>query len=309
MACDRSALYTSSVIMNTEDNSSAHAIAAMIASSCTPPATFQGTRSISVFETGNERKRPAGNSYSALELSDDIGDEDGSDDCIHLGEKKRRLTLEQVRALEKNFEMANKLEPEKKMQLAKALGLQPRQIAVWFQNRRARWKTKQLEKDFNVLKQDYDALKQDYDNLMEENNSLQAMIERMSSKSQSCNDQKFQANSSKLQKDDQDLQLLMMSATKVDCADKENNNEGPSSIGSEGSSVLDMDSPGTIDSQQNIDSIGFSNVKARDPRLECNFRPKVEENVIQADEPCNYLFYNNLETGPLLWDYNWSSGL
>lgn len=305
MACDRSALYPSNVIMNTEDNSSANAIAAMIANSCTPPATFQGNRSMSVFESGNERKRPAGNSYSALELSDDIGDEDGSDDCIHLGEKKRRLTLEQVRALEKNFEMANKLEPEKKMQLAKALGLQPRQIAVWFQNRRARWKTKQLEKDFNILKHDYDSLKQNYDNLMEENNNLQAMIERLRNKSQSCHDQKFQANSSKLQKDDQDLPILMMSATKVR-ANKENNNEGRSSIGSEGSSVLDMDSPSTIESQQNIDSIGFSNVKARDPRLECNFRPKVEESVIEADEPCNYLFYNNMESGPLLWEYNWS---
>lgn len=306
MACDRSVLYPSNVIMNAEDNSSANAIAAMIASSCTPTATFQGTRSMSVFETGNERKRSAANSYSALELSDDIGDEDGSDDCIHLGEKKRRLTLEQVRALEKNFEMANKLEPEKKMQLAKALGLQPRQIAVWFQNRRARWKTKQLEKDYNVLKQDYDTLKQDYDNLMEENNNLQAVIERLSSKSQSCNDQKFQVNSSKLQKDDKDLPFLMISATKVDCANKENNNQGPSSIGSEGSSVLDMDSPGTIESQQNIDSIGFSNAKARDPKLECNFRPKVEENVSQADEPCNYLFYNNLDPCPLLWEYNWA---
>ena len=131
-------------------------------------------------------------------------------------------------------------------------------------------------------------------------------IERLNNKSQSCHDQKFQANSSKLQKQDQDLSILMMSATKVDCANKENNNEGPSSIGSEGSSVLDMDSPSTIESQQNIDSIGFSNVKARDPRLECNFRPKVEETVIQSDEPCNYLFYNNLEPSPLLWEYNWS---
>jgi len=103
MACDRSALYPSNVIMNTEDNSSANAIAAMIANSCTPPATFQGNRSMSVFETGNERKRPAGNSYSALELSDDIGDEDGSDDCIHLGEKKKKADLRASEGSRKKF--------------------------------------------------------------------------------------------------------------------------------------------------------------------------------------------------------------
>ncbi|KAI7994062.1 Sulfoquinovosyl transferase SQD2 [Camellia lanceoleosa] len=67
-------------------------------------------------------------------------------------QKKRRLNLEQVKTLEKNFELGNKLESERKMQLAMALGLQPRQIAIWFQNRRARWKTKQLEKDYDVLK-------------------------------------------------------------------------------------------------------------------------------------------------------------
>lgn len=64
-----------------------------------------------------------------------------------LGGTKKRLNLEQVKALEKIFELGNKLEPERKMQLGKALGLQPRQIANWFQNRKARLKTKQLERD------------------------------------------------------------------------------------------------------------------------------------------------------------------
>ncbi|KAL9233768.1 hypothetical protein vseg_008723 [Gypsophila vaccaria] len=92
------------------------------------------------------------------------------------GEKKKRLNMEQVKALEKNFEQANKLEPEKKMQLAKALGLQPRQVAIWFQNRRARWKTKQLEKDYNVLKRQFDALKADNDSLLSHNNKLHAQL-------------------------------------------------------------------------------------------------------------------------------------
>ncbi|GAB2280300.1 hypothetical protein Dimus_014941 [Dionaea muscipula] len=104
------------------------------------------------------------------------GEEDLSDDGSQAGEKKRRLNMEQVRTLEKNFELGNKLEPERKMQLAKALGLQPRQIAIWFQNRRARWKTKQLEKDYEVLKRQFDSLKADNESLQSRNHKLQAEI-------------------------------------------------------------------------------------------------------------------------------------
>lgn len=106
------------------------------------------------------------------------GDQDDlSDDGSQLiGEKKKRLNLEQVKTLEKSFEMGNKLEPERKLQLAKALGLQPRQVAIWFQNRRARWKTKQLEKDYDVLKKKFDALKADNDALQAHNKKLQAEV-------------------------------------------------------------------------------------------------------------------------------------
>ncbi|XP_062216669.1 homeobox-leucine zipper protein HOX21-like isoform X2 [Phragmites australis] len=99
-----------------------------------------------------------------------------SDDGSQAGEKKRRLNVEQVRTLEKNFELGNKLEPERKLQLARALGLQPRQVAIWFQNRRARWKTKQLEKDYDALKRQLDAVKADNDALLSHNKKLQAEI-------------------------------------------------------------------------------------------------------------------------------------
>lgn len=90
--------------------------------------------------------------------------------------KKRRLTADQVEFLEKNFEVENKLEPERKLQLAKDLGLKPRQVAIWFQNRRARWKAKQLEKGYESLKSSYDSLKLDHDNLLKENEKLQAEV-------------------------------------------------------------------------------------------------------------------------------------
>ncbi|XP_044481092.1 homeobox-leucine zipper protein ATHB-13-like [Mangifera indica] len=138
-----------------------------ILSSCTPQdfhgvASFLGKRSMS---------------FSGVDIGEDAnGEDDLSDDGSQAGEKKRRLNMEQVKTLEKNFELGNKLEPERKMQLARALGLQPRQIAIWFQNRRARWKTKQLEKDYDLLKRQYEAIKADNDALQAQNQKLHAEI-------------------------------------------------------------------------------------------------------------------------------------
>ncbi|CAL0315169.1 unnamed protein product [Lupinus luteus] len=116
-------------------------------------------------------------SFSGIELGEEVNaEEDFSDDGSQASEKKRRLNIEQVKTLEKSFELGNKLEPERKMHLARALGLQPRQIAIWFQNRRARWKTKQLEKDYDLLKRQYDAMKSDNDALQAQNQKLQTEI-------------------------------------------------------------------------------------------------------------------------------------
>ncbi|KAL8167454.1 hypothetical protein V2J09_008953 [Rumex salicifolius] len=100
----------------------------------------------------------------------------------HVPEKKRRLSVVQVKALEKNFEVENKLEPERKVKLAHELGLQPRQVAVWFQNRRARWKTKQLERDYGLLKASYDSLKGNFDTLHQANELLLNEIRELKSK-------------------------------------------------------------------------------------------------------------------------------
>lgn len=126
-------------------------------------------------------------SFSGVERCDnnhvednEMSDEDGSSQL--LGEKKRRLNMEQVKALERSFEVANKLDPERKIQLARALGLQPRQIAIWFQNRRARWKTKQLEKDYEILKRHFDSLKTDNDALKAQNKELHSELQLLSVK-------------------------------------------------------------------------------------------------------------------------------
>lgn len=124
--------------------------------------------------TSFDKKRPF---CAAFEASgEDPAEEEIGDDFTQQVEKKRRLTFDQVRSLEYNFEIENKLEPERKMQLAKELGLQPRQVAVWFQNRRARWKTKQLERDYEVLNLDYNRLKKEFDAVIQEKQELQDAV-------------------------------------------------------------------------------------------------------------------------------------
>ncbi|XP_027352712.1 homeobox-leucine zipper protein HAT7-like [Abrus precatorius] len=119
-------------------------------------------------------------SFSGIENKCDDGEEELSDDgLLQCGEKKKRLNLEQVKALEKSFELGNKLEPERKDQLAKALGLQPRQIAIWFQNRRARWKTKQLEKEYKLLKMHFEAVKAENEALKAQNKKLHAELQAL----------------------------------------------------------------------------------------------------------------------------------
>ncbi|MBA0804914.1 hypothetical protein Gohar_004468 [Gossypium harknessii] len=115
-------------------------------------------------------------------MLDGLEEEGCLEEAGHVAEKKRRLSVDQVKALEKNFEVENKLEPERKVKLAQELGLQPRQVAVWFQNRRARWKTKQLERDYGLLKTSYETLKLNFDTLQHGNEALLKEIRELKSK-------------------------------------------------------------------------------------------------------------------------------
>jgi homeobox-leucine zipper protein len=87
-------------------------------------------------------------------------------------EKKRRFNDYQIRLLETMFQTQTKLEPKQKQELARELGLQPRQISIWFQNKRARWKSKQLEKEYSFLKSNYDGLLKSVESLKKENQFL-----------------------------------------------------------------------------------------------------------------------------------------
>ncbi|KAJ1272061.1 hypothetical protein BS78_06G174700 [Paspalum vaginatum] len=96
-------------------------------------------------------------------------------------ERKRRFTDEQIRSLESMFHAHQaKLEPREKAELARELGLQPRQVAIWFQNKRARWRSKQLEHDYAALRSKYDALHASVEALRQEKLALAAQLNELS---------------------------------------------------------------------------------------------------------------------------------
>ncbi|CAL9766201.1 unnamed protein product [Musa acuminata subsp. burmannicoides] len=75
-----------------------------------------------------------------------------SNDKLFGTRKKLKLTKEQVTLLEDRFREHNTLNTAQKQDLADRLNIQTRQVEVWFQNRRARTKLKQIEVDYECLK-------------------------------------------------------------------------------------------------------------------------------------------------------------
>lgn len=199
------------------------------------------------------------------EMNNNVGDDELSDDGSQIGEKKRRLNMEQVKTLEKNFELGNKLEPERKMQLARALGLQPRQIAIWFQNRRARWKTKQLEKDYEVLKRQFEAVKADNDALHTQNHKLHAQI------------------------------VALKNREPTESINLNKETEGSSSNRSENSSEIKLD----ISRNPAIDSRPLNGVVAQ--QLFHNSSSKMEQSHVKEESLCNMFCGMDDQTGFWPW--------
>ncbi|GFQ06555.1 homeobox-leucine zipper protein hat4, partial [Phtheirospermum japonicum] len=115
-----------------------------------------------VSSLSGKRSEREENDGESLEIDDDSGG-DGA------GRKKLRLSKEQAVVLEETFKEHNTLNPKQKMALAKQLNLRPRQVEVWFQNRRARTKLKQTEVDCEYLRRCCE-------NLTEENRRLQKEV-------------------------------------------------------------------------------------------------------------------------------------
>lgn len=160
--------------------SNTNSLVAMLQGSCSPRiASNQVPRSMGSPKDMTKvcgQKRPFYPTIDRRSVEEPDDDDEGADEFSLRSEKKRRLSFDQVQSLERSFELENKLEPERKLQLAKELGLQPRQVAVWFQNRRARWKIKQLERDYGALAKDYNRLKEEFEAVSRDRNGYKAEV-------------------------------------------------------------------------------------------------------------------------------------
>ncbi|KAF7140131.1 hypothetical protein RHSIM_Rhsim06G0203100 [Rhododendron simsii] len=91
---------------------------------------------------------------------------------------KKRLTKDQVKLLEVSFGSNKKLEPERKLQLSRELGIPPRQIAIWYQNKRARLKTQSLELDHSAIQLRLEATSAEKKQLEKEVERLREELEK-----------------------------------------------------------------------------------------------------------------------------------
>lgn len=107
----------------------------------------------------------------------DEEEEDGSGGCgpTSTTRKKLRLTKDQSALLEDSFKQHTTLNPKQKQALADRLNLRPRQIEVWFQNRRARTKLKQTEMDCEQMKKYCETLTDENRRLQKELQELKAL--------------------------------------------------------------------------------------------------------------------------------------
>ncbi|XWS21334.1 hypothetical protein CRYUN_Cryun30bG0046600 [Craigia yunnanensis] len=127
---------------------------------------------VSSFSNSSVKERDFGGEEVELErVSSRVSDEDEEGSP----RKKLRLSKEQSAILEDNFKEHSTLNPKQKQALAEELNLRPRQVEVWFQNRRARTKLKQTEVDCELLKKCCETLTEDNKRLQKELQELKSL--------------------------------------------------------------------------------------------------------------------------------------
>ncbi|GER25712.1 homeobox-leucine zipper family protein [Striga asiatica] len=147
-------------------------------SACSPNSTISsssGKRSISDEDNYGCQVDADRDRACSRGTSDEDEEADNNNSFRNNNNKKLRLSKDQAAVLEETFKDHNTLNPKQKTSLAKRLGLRPRQVEVWFQNRRARTKLKQTEVDCEYLKRCCETLTEENRRLQKEVQQLKAL--------------------------------------------------------------------------------------------------------------------------------------
>uniref|UniRef100_A0A0D9XH74 Homeobox domain-containing protein n=1 Tax=Leersia perrieri TaxID=77586 RepID=A0A0D9XH74_9ORYZ len=140
----------------------------------TPPPSVRTTQvKRELQQHGEEDEYYDGGERALYSVASSVAAADDDDGCN--SRKKLRLSKDQSALLEDRFKEHSTLNPKQKVALAKQLNLRPRQVEVWFQNRRARTKLKQTEVDCELLKRCCETLTEENRRLHRELQQLRAL--------------------------------------------------------------------------------------------------------------------------------------
>lgn len=120
------------------------------------------TLEISSENSGPVRSRSDDDIFEGEGEHDDDEDGDGDDKNKKKKRKKyHRHTAEQIREMEALFKESPHPDEKQRQQLSKQLGLAPRQVKFWFQNRRTQIKAIQERHENSLLKAEIEKLKEE----------------------------------------------------------------------------------------------------------------------------------------------------
>ncbi|XP_044497443.1 homeobox-leucine zipper protein GLABRA 2-like [Mangifera indica] len=119
-----------------------------------------GSRREETVEVSSENSDPArSRSEDEFDGGENDEDEDGDKNKKKKRKKYHRHTAEQIREMESLFKESPHPDENQRQQLSKQLGLAPRQVKFWFQNRRTQIKAIQERHENSLLKGEMDKLR------------------------------------------------------------------------------------------------------------------------------------------------------
>ncbi|KAK8690978.1 hypothetical protein V6N13_074499 [Hibiscus sabdariffa] len=111
-------------------------------------------------------------SGSDLQAEDKLGNEENSSEQPLKKKRYHRHTARQIQEMEAVFKECPHPDDKQRMRLSQELGLKPRQVKFWFQNRRTQMKAQQDRSENVILRAENESLKSEFYRLQAELSKL-----------------------------------------------------------------------------------------------------------------------------------------